>query len=173
MMLFFSLVANAITKDLENYLSNIQKQEFKIRYTNSKGKHMNGSLSWNKTSYPFKFIINLGAQKTTIINDHQKIIMHVEQKNSTDRIKAKDITSNPLASIFKAKVQFVEHTDSLVQTKSKKLGENRYQVILYKFTDEACEKEHLILEYEKHNQKVLLKKWITVAENRRITIDFL
>jgi len=173
MMYFFYLQADVIVKDLETALTNITKKEFKIRYINSKGEVLKGSILWNKMRYPFTFIINLGTQKTTVINNQQRIVMNIERKNSKDRIKPKDITDNPLSSIFKAKVQFVEHSDSVVQTQSKKLENNRYQVILYKFTDTSCVKDHLIFEYEKIDHKVILKKWITVTENKHITIEFL
>jgi len=173
MIYFFQLLSDSIVKDLESALTNIKKERFNIKYTNSKGTSLHGKIIWDKTKYPFTFVIHLGHQKTIIVNDQSKIIMNVDRDNSTDRVKPKDITDNPLSSIFKSRVRFVEHSESLVQAQSKKLSHKRFQVILHKFTDTPCQKEHLILEYEKIDKKVILKKWITVTENKRITIDFL
>ena len=172
--MFFHLFANQIISDLEDMLSNIQKKVFKIKYTNSKGDSAFGQLIWDKTNPSlYSFIIKLGDQTTTIINDQKKIIMNVERPNQKDQIKPKDITDNPLSSIFKKNVQFVEHSDSQVQAQSQDLGNDAYRVILHKFNDPECKKDRLILEYIKKDSNIQLKTWVTVTDGKAITIDFL
>ena len=168
------IFANDIISDLEDMLSHIQKKTYRIKYENSKGLSTFGHLIWDKTNpEQFIFRIQLEHQTTTIINDQKKIIMHIETSDQKDKIKPKDITDNPLASIFKKKVQFVEHRDSQVQAQSKDLGQGLYRVILHKFNDPECQKDRLILEYTKHAHKIQLKKWITITEGKSTIIEFL
>lgn len=172
MILYFLATDNIVT-NLENALTNIKKQTFKIKQTDSKGRISFGTALWDKENPTLRFVMEVGDQKTTIVNDQKKIIMNVDRPGQKDRIKPKDITENPLSVIFKPKVQFVEHKDSQIQTKAKDLGHGVFQVVLHKFTDPQCQKDHLILEYKKTDNSVILTKWITVMNKKRVTIEFL
>lgn len=168
------LYADTIVSDLEAALSAIKWQEFKIKYTDSKGKTSPGTLTWDKTNpWMYCFVIKVNGQITTIVNDQKKIIMKVEREGVTgEAVKPKDISDNPLSAIFKERVQFVEHSDSYVQATSKDLGDGIYQVVLHQFNDPHHEKDRIVLEYAKTKMGVVLRQWITIIDKKKTTIEF-
>lgn len=153
-------------EELENYLSQKRSTVYRIRETTPKGDTIEGKLYWDKSGAYLKFAFLLGAplyRKVLIINDKKKVVLHQEALGQKDKIKPKDITNSPLATIFLEKVKFVQHKDSPVRTTMEVLGENFFRLKIHHFSDLKCQKEHLILEYKVNKKQVTLLAWKTIV----------
>ena len=174
MMLFLysNLSSKKIVSDLEETLTHLKVKTFKIRYTDTKGHQSKGTLIWDKT-HPSQFIfeIRMPHQTTAILNQNKRIVMRV-QNNIDDTVSVKDITDNPLSSIFKKEVKFVEHSDSHVSATGRNIGKGYYQVILHRFNDPEHKKDRIIVEYTKVKEHIKLVRWQTIMDNKGTEIEF-